>query len=282
MSILSNVELLSVELGTIKLSSDSKKIKFKQESYSNIIKKCILLCAGYATRLFPITKNFPKALLEIEDGKPLLNYIMDQIDNISDIDEIYLITNDRYYNHFINWKDTLNTNKKLTVLNDYTTNNDDKLGAVGDLKYTKDKMNINDDVIIIAGDNLFDYNLQDFIDYYKKIKKPVVTSSIINDIEQLKGMGVALTDSNNRIIELKEKSANPISNKAVFATYIYPKEVFNQVDNYLNEGNNPDAPGYFLEYVVRNNPTYIYNFNGNCYDVGTHDSLKLVRELYNK
>ena len=133
--------------------------------------KCILLCAGYATRLFPITKNFPKALLEIEDGKPLLNYIMDQIDNISDIDEIYLITNDRYYNHFINWKDTLNTNKKLTVLNDYTTNNDDKLGAVGDLKYTKDKMNINDDVIIIAGDNLFDYNLQDFIDYYKKIKK---------------------------------------------------------------------------------------------------------------
>ena len=132
--------------------------------------KCILLCAGYATRLFPITKNFPKALLEIEDGKPLLNYIMDQIDNISDIDEIYLITNDRYYNHFINWKDTLNTNKKLTVLNDYTTNNDDKLGAVGDLKYTKDKMNINDDVIIIAGDNLFDYNLQDFIDYYKKIK----------------------------------------------------------------------------------------------------------------
>ena len=75
--------------------------------------KCILLCAGYATRLFPITKNFPKALLEIEDGKPLLNYIMDQIDNISDIDEIQLITNDRYYNHFINWKDTLNTNKKL-------------------------------------------------------------------------------------------------------------------------------------------------------------------------
>ena len=185
-----------------------------------------------------------------------------------------------YYNHFINWKDTLNTNKKLTVLNDYTTNNDDKLGAVGDLKYTKDKMNINDDVIIIAGDNLFDYNLQDFIDYYKKIKKPVVTSSIINDIEQLKGMGVALTDSNNRIIELKEKSANPISNKAVFATYIYPKEVFNQVDNYLNEGNNPDAPGYFLEYVVRNNPTYIYNFNGNCYDVGTHNSLKEVREIY--
>ena len=242
--------------------------------------KCILLCAGYATRLFPITKNFPKALLEIEDGKPLLNYIMDQIDNISDIDEIYLITNDRYYNHFINWKDTLNTNKKLTVLNDYTTNNDDKLGAVGDLKYTKDKMNINDDVIIIAGDNLFDYNLQDFIDYYKKIKKSVVTSSIINDIEQLKGMGVALTDSNNRIIELKEKSANPISNKAVFATYIYPKEVFNQVDNYLNEGNNPDAPGYFLEYVVRNNPTYIYNFNGNCYDVGTHNSLKEVREIY--
>ena len=242
--------------------------------------KCILLCAGYATRLFPITKNFPKALLEIEDGKPLLNYIMDQIDNISDIDEIYLITNDRYYNHFINWKDTLNTNKKLTVLNDYTTNNDDKLGAVGDLKYTKDKMNINDDVIIIAGDNLFDYNLQDFIDYYKKIKKPVVTSSIINDIEQLKGMGVALTYSNNRIIKLKEKSANPISNKAVFATYIYPKEVFNQVDNYLNEGNNPDAPGYFLEYVVRNNPTYIYNFNGNCYDVGTHNSLKEVREIY--
>ena len=87
--------------------------------------KCILLCAGYATRLFPITKNFPKALLEIEDGKPLLNYIMDQIDNISDIDEIYLITNDRYYNHFINWKDTLNTNKNgLSIIYENAENTD--------------------------------------------------------------------------------------------------------------------------------------------------------------
>ena len=144
--------------------------------------KCILLCAGYATRLFPLTENFPKALLEIEEGKPLLDYILDEVNSVSVIDEIYVVTNDRYASHFEKWANLKNNPKKITVINDHTTNNDDRLGAIGDIKFTMDTMNIDDDTIIIAGDNLFDYKLNDVIDFYNKHKKPVAVTKVIDDI----------------------------------------------------------------------------------------------------
>ena len=244
--------------------------------------KCILLCAGYATRLFPLTENFAKALLEIEEGKPLLDYILDEVNSVSVIDEIYVVTNDRYASHFEKWANLKNNPKKITVINDHTTNNDDRLGAIGDIKFTMDTMNIDDDTIIIAGDNLFDYKLNDVINFYNKHKKPVAVTKVIDDINLLKRFAVATLDESDRIIELVEKPEEPKSNVGVYATYIYPRDVMKDINKYLSEGNNPDAPGYFLEYVVKHHDTYAYKFIGNCYDVGTHDSLKLVRELYNK
>lgn len=242
--------------------------------------KCIILCAGYATRLFPLTENFPKALLEIEPSRPLLNYIIDEVNELSDVDEIYLISNNRYYQHFLNWSKTIKTDKKLLVLNDNTNNNDDRLGAIGDIHFTINKMNIDDDLLIIAGDNLFDYKLSDVIKYYKEKNAPVVCGKTIDDIEILKSFAVAKTDENDKLIDLVEKPVNPESNIGVYATYVYPKEVINLIDIYLKEGNKPDAPGYLVEYIYKKLPTYIYRFNGNCYDVGTHESLKLVRQLY--
>lgn len=242
--------------------------------------KCILLCAGYATRLFPLTENFPKALLEIEEGKPLLDYIIDEVNTIDEIDSIYLVTNDRYAKHFDTWASAKNNEKPITVLNDHTTNNDNRLGGVGDLNYTIEQANIDEDIIVIAGDNLFTYKLIDLMNYYKQVKAPVAVTKELNDINLLRRFAVAKCDENDRIIDLVEKPANPESNLGVYATYIYPKEILKAVKAYLKEGNNPDAPGYFLEYVVKNYPTYAFKFHGECYDVGTHESLDQVRKLY--
>ena len=243
--------------------------------------KCILLCAGYATRLFPLTENFPKALLEIEKGKPLLDYILEEVNTINEVDEIYLVTNDKYYEHFKTWALEKDNSKKIKVINDNTDSNDNRLGAIGDIKYVIDKENTKDDLLIIAGDNLFDYKLKDVIDYYNKKKAITICAKQIDDINILKSFAVAKLDSDDRILDLEEKPSEPKSNIGVYATYIYPKFVIGEIDKYLKEGNKPDAPGYLVEYLYKKYPVYGYKFDGNCYDVGTFESLDIVRKKYN-
>ena len=135
--------------------------------------KCILLCAGYATRLFPLTENFPKALLEV-GGRPLLNYIVDDVNEIEEVDEIYLVTNAKYTPHFEKWAKDLNNVKKISIINDGTTSNSDRLGAIGDILFTLKEKKINDDVIAVAGDNLFDFKLKEFVKYAKDKKSPAI------------------------------------------------------------------------------------------------------------
>ena len=243
--------------------------------------KCILLCAGYATRLFPLTENFPKALLSIGD-KPLLDYILDEVNTIKEVDKIYVITNNRYYEHFNKWKKEKNNKKEIKVINDKTTSNDDRLGAIGDIMYLIEKEHINDDLLIIAGDNLFTYKLKDVIDFYNQNKKAILCAKELNDINLLKRFAVALVDENNRVIELEEKPENPKSNLGIYATYIYPKEVIKYFDKYKNEGNNMDSPGHFPQYLYKKEDVLVYKFDGECYDVGTHETLKEVNEIYKR
>lgn len=243
--------------------------------------KCILLCAGYATRLFPLTENFPKALLQI-GNKPLLDYILEEVNTIDEVDEVYLITNDRYYKHFDTWAEAKNNVKPIIVMNDNTTSNDDRLGAIGDIMYVIDKNKIDDDLLIIAGDNLFTYKLKDVVDYYNEKKKTILCAKELDDINLLKRFAVAKVDDNNRVINLVEKPDKPESNLGVYATYIYPKEVIKYFDQYKKEGNNMDAPGNFPQYLYKKENVYVYKFNGECYDVGTHETLKEVNKLYSK
>ena len=241
--------------------------------------KCILLCAGYATRLFPLTKNFPKALLEV-GKKPILDYILDEVNTIDEVDEIILVTNNRYYEHFKTWADSKNNKKKIEIINDNTTSNDDRLGAIGDIMYVMEKKNMDDDLLIICGDNLFTFSLKDVVDYYHKEKKSIVCVKEMNDINKIKNFAVAKVDENNKIIDLVEKPENPQSNIAVWATYIYPKEVLHYFNEYKMSGNNMDAPGHFPQYLYKKEDVYAYFFDGECYDVGTHETLKQVNELF--
>jgi len=243
--------------------------------------KCILLCAGYATRLFPLTENFPKALLQI-GNKPLLDYILEEVNTIDEVDEVFVITNDRYYKHFEKWASEKDNIKPIKVINDNTTSNDDRLGAIGDIMYVIDKENINDDLLIIAGDNLFTYKLKDVINFYKEKNETVLCAKELDDINLLKRFAVATIDSKNKVLSLVEKPENPESNLGVYATYVYPKKVLKYLNEYKQLGYNMDSPGHFPQFLYTKENVYIYKFNGECYDVGTHETLKEVNDIYSK
>jgi glucose-1-phosphate thymidylyltransferase len=243
--------------------------------------KCILLCAGYATRLFPLTENFPKALLEV-GGRPLLDYILDEVNTIEEIDSIYLVTNAKYTPHFEKWADDKNNIKPITVINDGTYTNDDRLGAIGDINYTIETCKLDDDLLIIAGDNLFTFKLNDFVSFQKKLNTPAVCVRREEDLNLLKRVGVVELDENNKILSFEEKPAEPKSNFAVYAEYLYPKNVIPLIKQYLDEGYSNDAPGNFVTYLHKKIDTYAFAFDGVCYDVGTHEALKEVNEIYSK
>lgn len=241
--------------------------------------KCILLCAGYATRLFPLTQNFPKALLEV-GGRAILDYTLDEVNSIGEIDHIYLVTNAKYTPHFEEWAKPKNNIKPITVFNDGTTNNDDRLGAIGDMQFTIEKAGIDDDILVLATDNLFTFKLKDFVEFYKTKNAPSVCVREEEDINLLKRVGVAKLEEDMRIVDFVEKPAEPQSKYAVYAEYIYPKNVLPMIKTYLEEGNSCDAPGNLVAYMYKRLPTYAYAFNGVCYDVGTHEALAQVNEIY--
>lgn len=244
--------------------------------------KCIILCAGYATRLYPLTENYPKALLDIKEGKPLLNYTIEQIEELDEIDEIFLITNERFHDCFQNWANKLGIKKPITIINDHTRTNDDRLGAIGDIQYTINSQNIYDDVLIVLGDNLFDFDLKQLLNFYHDKNAPVVGGQYEEDKDLLSRLGVIEADSNNQIVGFEEKPPQPKGNMKSFGIYVYPKHVVSVLKQYLEEGNKPDAPGYFLSYLYQKEPVYVFPFKGNWFDVGTHEALAEVRELYSK
>lgn len=241
--------------------------------------KAIILVAGYATRLYPLTKNTPKPLLQV-GGKAIIDYIVEEINTLDAVDEIYVVSNHKFAKNFEEWAKEINNVKPITVIDDGTSTEDTRRGAIGDIQYTIEQGNIDDDVVIIAGDNLFTYALKEYYDFYKKKNADCVCVKQFDDMEMIKQLGVALLDENNKVIDLEEKPQNPKSNKAAFATYMYTKETVPMIKKYLESGNMPDAPGYFLQWLHKKKPVYAYVMNGECYDVGTLRALEEVRSIY--
>ena len=241
--------------------------------------KAIILSAGYATRLYPLTMNTPKGLLPI-GKKSILDFIVDQIETISEIDEVFIISNHKFYKNFYEWSKTRETHLKITVLDDNTTDDINKLGAIGDIFYTIENGNINEDVLIMAGDNFFTFDLADYINFYKKVNADTILVKELDSITELQRMGNAILDENGIVLDMEEKPKEPKSNCAVFASYIYKKETLPLIKQYLEDGNNPDAPGFFPSWLHKKKPVYAYKFEGECYDIGTHESYAEVCEKF--
>ncbi len=243
--------------------------------------KAIILAAGYATRLYPLTIDKPKALLPI-GPKPILNYIVNEIETISDIDELIIVSNTKFYGNFVDWKESFDTRLKVTVLDDKTTDDSNKLGAVGDIGFAIDTLGIDDDLLIMAGDNIFTFKLKDYYNAYKSCDKDMILVKKIDDVEELKRMGNVIADNDGKVIAMEEKPANPKSNLAAFAAYIYKKDTVPLVKKYLEEGNNPDAPGFFPSWLYKQKTVMTYAFEGDCYDIGTPKSYEEVNKIFSK
>ena len=242
--------------------------------------KAIILAAGYATRLYPLTLNRPKALLDIH-GKPIINYIIEGINEINAINKIYVITNGLFANHFKAWEKNIISTIPIKIVNDGTFSEETRLGAIGDLQYCIQEEAIDDDVIIIAGDNFFNFSLNDFYNFYVKYKTDSVCLGEIKEIEKLKNFAVAEI-KDNYLIGLVEKPQQPKTNIVAFAIYIYKRETLSLISPYLNEGNSKDAPGYFLEWLYKKQKVSAYKINGQCYDIGTLEGYNYVQGLKNK
>lgn len=250
--------------------------------------KAIVLAAGYATRLFPYTENYPKSLLNIA-GKPLIDYTMDRILASRAIETVYVVTNSRFHQPFTSWSLRYREARAaagedlavLQIVNDGTSSNEERLGSIGDLEFTLRTEGIDDDLLVICSDKMFDFSLVEFINYFRSRGEAVNTCSDTHDPETIKGrFGCLLLGEDNRVIDFQEKPQKPKSSVKSFAFYIYPRKIIPLVKEYLDTGGNYDAPGYFTEWLCKRTPMYGWNIDGVCDDVGSPASYIAANRKY--
>lgn len=237
--------------------------------------KCLILAAGYATRLYPLTENFPKPLLEV-NGKTIIDWLIDDLNSLKAIDEYYIVTNHKFYEHFIKW----NKYPNLKIIDDGTLTNETRLGAVKDIELVLNKEKVDDDLLIMAGDNLLDFSLSNFLNYQKEKKTSCVFRFYQDDINKLRRTGVAIIDENEIILSMEEKPQEPKSNWTIPPFYIITKDNLNYVDKAIKDGVNTDAPGSFIAYLASESKVYAYQMDGKRYDIGTLESYKEVNKTY--
>jgi glucose-1-phosphate thymidylyltransferase len=232
--------------------------------------KAIILAGGYATRLQPLTDDLSKCLLPV-GGKPIVDWILEGIRAVDEIDEVHVVTNSRFAQDFEHWamfKDG------VTVHDDRTTSNDDRLGAVGDIAFTLERAGIDDDVLVVAGDNLFDYELEDLVEFQRG--KGVASAVAVHDVGDLRlasRYGIVEVAGDDRIVDFVEKPPEPASTLAATATYVFHREHVALVARYLAEGNAPDQAGSFVAWLQAREPVYAYWFTGVWLDIGDREQL---------
>ena len=253
--------------------------------------KAIILAAGYATRLYPLTKNFPKPLLEV-GGQTILDHLIDQLREIPDIDQVHLVTNHRFIGHFQDWltglgdqakaEDRAHRGLRITLHDDGTTSADDRLGAIPDLKFVLDAADIHDDLLVTASDNILQFSLNDVVKTWKRNGEYHICVRHEEDVEDLKKRGNAILDDEDRLIDFIEKPQNPKSNWVVPPIYIYPKASLSEIDSFLEEGRSTpgitgDSPGQIVEWLYTRIPVYAHRIQGTILDIGNPESLAQAR-----
>ena len=243
---------------------------------------CIILAAGYATRLYPLTENFPKPLLEVA-GKPILDWLIDDMNKTGLIDQYIVISNHKFAPIFQQWANasSLIANRStLTILDDGTTSNEGRLGAVRDIDYAIDQLKLDDDLLVMAGDNLLDFSLGAFIRYAKEKNATCVMRYYEADEARLHKTGVAEIDADGRILSMEEKPANPKSHWCIPAFYYYTREDARLIKKGIASGCGIDAPGSFIAWLSTQTPVYTYEMPGKRYDIGTLSSYESVKSTY--
>ena len=244
--------------------------------------KAIILAAGYATRLYPLTKNFPKPLLEV-GGKTILDHLIDQLKMIADIDGVYVVTNRRFYGHFADWaraNSAIQTELEIEILDDGTTSNDNRLGAVGDIQFAIKARDIADDVLVLAADNILLFSLQKLVNTFKSNPVSHIAVRHNSDYDDRKRRGNVLLGEDNRVLQFIEKPDRPISEWSASPVYIYPASILPRFKEYIANGGNPDAPGHFVAWLHTCEAVYAYDIEGGVLDIGNRESLAEARAFF--
>ena len=238
---------------------------------------CVILAAGYATRLYPLTENMPKPLLEIK-GKTILDWLVDDISESGEVDRFIVVSNHKFAEHFRRWADSKNQN--IEVLDDGTTSNETRLGAVCDVQLAIETYNLSEDTLVIAGDNVLDFSLCRFIEFFKNAGTSAVMRYSESDINRLKRGGVISVDHNGVITDMEEKPENPRSNWLCPPFYIYKKEDVPKVAEGLKDGCGKDAPGSFIAWLCKKSTVKAMEMPGKRYDIGNLESYEKVQKEY--
>ena len=243
--------------------------------------KNIVIAAGYATRLGELTKNFPKPLLKIGENT-ILGRMLDDIDTIPEIDEHIIITNHRFAPIFEEWKAGLKYTKPITIIDDGTSTNETRLGAVCDLLFAMEKLHLDEDMLVVAADNLLFFSFREFVDFAKEKGTSCIMCHEQPSIEKLQRTGVVVLDENNRVLEMAEKPQQPKTHWAVPPFYIYLKKDLNLVRHSVENGCGKDAPGNLAHYMVEHTTMHAWPMTAGRFDIGSLDTYYEAIEKYGK
>jgi glucose-1-phosphate thymidylyltransferase len=235
--------------------------------------KAVVLAAGYATRLYPLTLDRPKALLMVA-GKPMLERLLDGLDGVEGLDEIHVVTNSKFAGAFRDWAEGYRGAGTVQILDDGTTDDETKLGAIGDLDLTIRSAGLEDDLLVLAGDNLFSERIAPFAEFGRAKGAPALGVYDVGDLEAIKRYNSIELDKDDRISFFEEKPEQPTSTLTGIALYFYPRSTLRLVGEYLAEGNNPDQPGRLVQWLYPRTPVYAWRVPGQWYDVGSKETLE--------
>ena len=244
----------------------------------------LILAAGYATRLYPLTLNKAKPLLEV-GGKPIIEWLLDNLADVPGLGTVYIVTNAKFANDFQNWANAYqgqHPEMKIKIINDGSKSDDDKLGAIGDINLVLMRENLTDeDLLVIAGDNLFQQPLRDFVNAAKHSAATVAVHNVGN-LEAMKKYGTVTVDKNGAITNFEEKPKKPKSTLAAVALYYYSRNVLPLFTTYLAAGNNPDQPGLFLQWLYTRKPVNTFEIKGRWLDIGSKETLEEADRIFKK
>lgn len=235
--------------------------------------KCLILAAGYATRLYPLTENFPKPLLKVGD-KTILDWLVEDIDRSGAVDEYVVISNHRYARHFEEW--AAEKSMKITVVDDGTSTNETRLGAVRDIQFAVEQKELSDDFLVIAGDNVLDFSLTGFIAYAREKKASCVMRYYEPSDKKLLSCGVLTVAEDDRVLKMTEKSPTPATHWCCPPFYYYTREDARRIPDAIADGCGVDAPGSYVAWLSARAPVYAYEMPGSRYDIGNLESYEKV------
>lgn len=241
--------------------------------------KNIVIAAGYATRLGELTRNFPKPLLQIGETT-ILGRLLNDIDVIPEITEHIIVSNHKFIHIFDEWKSKQHYTKPVTLLDDGTETNETRLGAVRDLLLAINQCHVDDDILVIAADNILDFSFKGFVDYFKKKGTSVIMCHEEPELRKLQRTGVIAVDNDMKVLEMQEKPEHPVSHWAVPPFYIYRKEDLPLIKDCLNHGCGFDAPGNLAHYLCEITTIHAYPMPGTRFDIGSLDSYEEAKKRF--